>query len=101
MLQGSTSIEISEPNPYKAWLGDPAWTDLLALSDLPAFKDLKQSLKGNASKWQEVMETSAPFKAVSGLLGDGMDTFKKLCVLRCIRPDAVVSHQNKSCFQKE
>lgn len=46
------------------------------------------------------METSAPFEAVSGLLGDGMDTFKKLCVLRFIRPDAVVSHLYKLSFNK-
>lgn len=101
LLQGSTSIEVSEPNPYRAWLGDPAWTDLLALSYLPAFKDLKQSLEGCASKWEEIMETSAPFEAVSGLLGDGMDTFKKLCVLRCIRPDAVVSQLNELSFNKK
>ena len=85
---------MTEPNPYRAWLGDPAWTDLLALGDLPGFKYLKQSLKGNASKWEEIMGTPTPFEAVSGLLGDGIDTFKKLCVLRCIRPDAVVSLLN-------
>ena len=89
---------MAESNPYRAWLGDPAWTDLLALGDLPAFKDLKQSLKTHAAKWEEVMETSTPFEAVSGLLGDGMDTFKKLCVLRCIRPDAVVSSVKKLSF---
>ena len=37
------------------------------------------------------MSVSSPFEAVSALAGDSMDTFKKLCVLRCIRPDAVVS----------
>lgn len=88
--QGSTSMEVSEPNPFKAWLGDPAWNDILALCELPAFKDFKQSFKANSAKWEDVMNVNTPFESVNALAGDTMDTFKKLCVLRCIRPDAVV-----------
>ena len=84
-------MDVSEANPFKSWLSDPAWSDILALCDLPAFKDFKQGFKANASKWEEVLNMNSPFESVSALLGDGMDGFKKLCVLRCIRPDAVVS----------
>lgn len=85
-------MEVSEPNPFKAWLGDPAWNDILALCELPAFKDFKQSFKANSSKWEDVMNVNTPFESVNALAGDTMDTFKKLCVLRCIRPDAVVGY---------
>jgi dynein heavy chain, axonemal len=85
-------MEVSEPNPFKAWLGDPAWNDILALCELPAFKDFKQSFKANSAKWEDVMNVNTPFESVNALAGDTMDTFKKLCVLRCIRPDAVVRY---------
>ena len=84
-------MDLSEPNPFKSWLGDPAWNDILALCDLPAFKDFKQSFKQNSVKWEEVMNVNTPYENVSTLTGDNVDAFKKLCVLRCIRPDAVVS----------
>ena len=83
-------MDVSEANPFKSWLSDPAWNDILALCDLPAFKDFKQNFKTNAIKWEEAMSVNSPMESISALLGDGMDGFKKLCVLRCIRPDAVV-----------
>ena len=87
-------MDVSEANPFKSWLSDPAWNDILALCDLPAFKDFKQNFKTNAIKWEEAMSVNSPMESISALLGDGMDGFKKLCVLRCIRPDAVVRERN-------
>ena len=88
-------MDVSEVNPFKSWLSDPAWNDILALCELPAFKDFKQNFKSNAIKWEETMNVNSPMESISALLGDGMDGFKKLCVLRCIRPDAVVRERER------
>ena len=88
-------MDVSEANPFKSWLSDPAWNDILALCELPAFKDFKQNFKTNAIKWEEAMNVNSPMDSISALLGDGMDGFKKLCVLRCIRPDAVVRERER------
>ena len=91
-LQGSTSMDLSEPNPFKSWLSDKCWLDILALCDLPAFSKFKESFKAQADKWEEVINSMASevVELVNTTCGDTMDAFKKLCVLRCIRPDVVV-----------
>jgi dynein heavy chain len=89
-LQGSTSMDLSEANPFKAWLSDKAWSDILALSELSAFSTFKDMFVTNSLKWHAVMEANNPAELVVSLLGDGYDAFKRLCVLRCVRPDSVI-----------
>ena len=88
-LQGSTSMDLLEANPYK-WLSDKAWNDLCTLCELSAFHDFKSSFKAHAHKWEEVISSNTPNDLVHQIIGDKMDSFKKLCVLRCLRPDVVV-----------
>ncbi|KAJ1435246.1 dynein heavy chain, partial [Ochromonadaceae sp. CCMP2298] len=88
-LQGSTSMDLAEPNPF-AWLSDKAWNDILALNDMPTFKGFKDTYKAHGAKWEKVMESDKPSDLIDELLGDTYDIFKKLCVLRCLRPDVVV-----------
>ena len=37
-----------------------------------------------------MVNSNAPLDMVGALCGDEMEQFRKLCVLRCMRPDAVV-----------
>ena len=89
-LQGSTSMDLAEPNPFKAWLSDRSWNDILALCELPAFSDFKANFKSQAKKWEAVIDSNNPADVVNGIMGDKIDAFRKLCVLRCLRPDAIV-----------
>uniref|UniRef100_A0A7S3HTS3 Dynein heavy chain n=1 Tax=Spumella elongata TaxID=89044 RepID=A0A7S3HTS3_9STRA len=88
-LQGSTSMDLAEPNPF-SWLSDRAWNDILALDHMPAFKGFKDEYKVDGKKWEAVMESNTPAMLVNEMVGDKYDTFKKLCILRCVRPDVVV-----------
>jgi dynein heavy chain len=90
LLQGSTSMDLSEPNPYKAWLSDKAWGDILALCELPFFKDFKSQFAKDSSKWEGVINSNSPLEKAFAILGENMDMFRKLCILRCFRPDAMV-----------
>ncbi|RYG67808.1 hypothetical protein EON64_06655, partial [archaeon] len=89
-LQGNTSMELPEPNPYKDWLSDVAWGDILALSELPAFHDFRDHFVKDHKKWEPLVSSSTPMELLNTLLGESMDAFRKLCVLRCIRPDVAV-----------
>jgi len=91
-LQGSTSMDLAEPNPTGAggWLSDKSWSDILALCELPSFKDFKTAFKTNAKKWSAVVDASSPGDVISSLLGETTDPFRKLCVMRCLRPDQCV-----------
>lgn len=75
-LQGSTSMDLLEPNPFKEWLSDNNWNNVLALCDLPNFGAFKKSFKDNGPKWAPIMESPSPFELISTLMGDKIDTFK-------------------------
>jgi len=89
-LQGSTSMDLAEPNPFKDWLSDKSWNNILAMCELPAFHDFKMNFKANQRKWESVIDSNAPTDVVNQILGDKVESFRKLCVLRCLRPDVVV-----------
>jgi dynein heavy chain len=89
-LQGSTSMDLIEPNPYKDWLSDQIWNNILTMCELHAFHDFKPFFKSHSAKFEEVINTNAPMELIHTIIADKMDTFKKLCVLRCLRPDMVV-----------
>jgi dynein heavy chain, axonemal len=89
-LQGSTSMEMSEPNTCKEWLSDVSWRDILALSELHAFSDFKESFLLYSNKWSTIISASNPMEIINQLMGEHFDSFRKLCILRCLRPDVVV-----------
>jgi dynein heavy chain len=88
-LQGSTAMDLSEPVPFK-WLPDKNWNDLLAVMDLPAFKDFKTIFLTKEAAWERLFQCIDPATDLDKLLGDDYNAFQKLCILRCLRPDMVV-----------
>ncbi|CAM9110379.1 unnamed protein product, partial [Ectocarpus fasciculatus] len=88
-LQGSTSMDIAEPNPFE-WLSDKSWNDILSLGGLPKFKDFVASFKVQGKFWEGVIDASSPMDTIEAVVADLYDPFQKLCILRCLRPDAVI-----------
>lgn len=89
-LQGSTSMESSEPNLFPDWLSDKCWNDILTLCDLSAFVTFKEDFKAKHALWKDVMDSSSPIQLISEIMGEEVDLFKKICILRCVRSDMVV-----------
>jgi dynein heavy chain len=91
-LQGNTSMDLTEVNPYKSWLHDKIWGDILAIKELPAFLPFFDlfKLKSNEHKWQEVISSNSPIDLITSIVGDSYNPFQKICILRCIRLDFVV-----------
>ena len=89
-LQGSTMMDLEEANPFPKWLSDKAWSDILAMGHLPRFKRFVSMFKQQESSWQDVSTATNPSEVIDLLCGDSFDVFQKMCILRCLRPDAVV-----------
>ena len=95
-LQGSTKMDLDEPNPQPGWLTDKCWGDLLELFTIPAFTGLKASMANNWSKWEPIVETTDPMTLISTIFGPVDDpkseynAFQRLCILRSLRTDSVV-----------
>ena len=89
-LQGSTSMDIPELNPFPNWLSDRSWNDILAMCKMHEFVQFKDSFKAQAKIWENVFNASNPLELIEAHIGDAMTPFQKLCILRCLRPDMVV-----------
>jgi dynein heavy chain len=149
-LQGSTSMDLIEPNPYQKWLQDGLWNNVCTLCELhyfaitpaqaakeqaekaaveglkegagapkavekpgqPAAKEkehvhysepFKAFFKANASKFEEILNANNPIDLLVNVLAtydNRMDTFRKLCILRCIRPDSVIPYVQSFIAEK-
>jgi dynein heavy chain len=88
-LQGSTSMDLAEPNPY-TWLPDKSWNDILAMVNIETLKSFKDIFLKAGAAWENVYNCLNPADEVEKIVGDQYNPFQKLCILRCLRPDVVV-----------
>ena len=86
---GKAKLECSNPDP--TWIEDHVWTQICTLSTLPSFSTTATSFQNSTKRWKEIFDTSEPHVEVlpDGLATD-LDSFQKLCILRCIRPDKMM-----------
>lgn len=101
-LQGTTSLDLEEPNPLangEGWLTDKTWGEIIAASKLSAMSGFAESFKANLSVWEGVFVAADPLAEIEEVVGDTYQPFQKLCLLRAIRPDTVVPGVQKFVAQ--
>jgi dynein heavy chain, axonemal len=94
-LQGNTAMDLLEPNPYPLWLSDRSWNDLLALCHLPRFHTFMTYFKKSNKIWHELIDSSNPYDLLENTLSEKYDSFQRLCVTRCLRPDIIIPSVQK------
>ena len=86
LLTGGVATENPHTNPSPEWLGEKGWGELCRLSDLPAFKDLREDVISENQKFRDIYDSAdAHLMPIPGDFG----SFQRLLVLRCIRPDKI------------
>ncbi|EFJ27757.1 hypothetical protein SELMODRAFT_94851 [Selaginella moellendorffii] len=74
-----------------AWLSDKAWGELYRLSQKEAFSGLDADIIQQADKWRVIFDSPEPHMEPLPLPWNiELDSFQKMVVLRCIRPDKLV-----------
>ncbi|KAG2485619.1 hypothetical protein HYH03_015682 [Edaphochlamys debaryana] len=90
LLAGPTVSELPNPNPAPDWLTDKAWNELLNLSMLPHFTGFADHVANNLDHYKAIFDSNdAHEMPLAPPWDDKLDTFQKLCYLRCLRPDKV------------
>ena len=80
----------TKPNPAASWLVERGWKELGRLEKLPAFDSISASFTSEPESWRPLYDSLEPHKVpLPGRFG-GLEAFRKLLVVRCIRPDKVV-----------
>ncbi|GLE01654.1 hypothetical protein PINS_up010488 [Pythium insidiosum] len=89
LISGSTPSSVEAVNPDPSWIEDRTWREVCAVSTLPAFETLVGSFRSNASLWRRIFDSADPHleKLPSTALEASLNSFQKMCVLRCLRPD--------------
>ncbi|XP_053376707.1 dynein axonemal heavy chain 3-like [Mercenaria mercenaria] len=92
LLTGGVALENPFPNPAPAWLSEKSWSEIVRCSDLHAFKGFMDEFREKLSLWKKVYDSPTP---QSEKLPDPwqakLSKLQKLIVLRCLRPDKMVS----------
>lgn len=88
----------SNPNPIKKWLPDTAWASVLKLCEIEGFEAIKDQIGKEASKrfedwYNEDRPEDVPLPGDYRSLEN--DFFKKLLVIRTLRPDRMTTALNK------
>ena len=77
-------------NPDPSWVDGRIWSEFQALSTLPTFDALAKHVSDNMRDWKEIYDCLEPHSAeLPGSWSKRLNSFQKLCVLRCIRADKV------------
>lgn len=90
LLTGGVATENPYPNPCPEWLGEKGWGELCRLANLSSFTGLREFLAEQKAGFQAIYDSAdAHQMPLPGAWESKVDTFQKMLVLRCIRPDKV------------
>ncbi|RHY33391.1 hypothetical protein DYB32_001670 [Aphanomyces invadans] len=89
LISGSTPAKESDArNPNPSWIEDRTFSEVCCLTTLPKFEGLVQSLTTDEETWRAMFDSNDPhLSRLPVPFQFSLNTFQKLCTLRCIRPD--------------
>jgi len=116
ILQGSDKIDAAEwtflisgkcmgsadaPNPSPDWIDNRMWSEVTALSSLPSCEGLAASVAGDIVQWKGMYDSLDPQTAtLPGRWHGALNSFQKLCILRCWRADKIPSGILHYCIEQ-
>jgi dynein heavy chain len=89
-LTGGVSLDNKHENPAEDWLATKLWNEICLLDDIPAFKGLREHVDRTPHQWRTLYDSTDPQEEPLPGRWDKLEGLKRLCILRCIRPDKVV-----------
>ncbi|KAI9202130.1 dynein heavy chain and region D6 of dynein motor-domain-containing protein [Polychytrium aggregatum] len=78
----------SSANPAPGWLSDKSWSEICRLSDLPAFKAMKDEFV--PIEWKIYAESNEPHMLTPPGKWSALNDFQRLILTRIMRPERVV-----------
>jgi dynein heavy chain len=94
LLTGGAIVgENPHPNPTgkDGWLSQKQWGEFCRVSELAAFSGLREDFPKVLAKWKEIYDSAVPHECLlPGVWQTKLNSFQRMLMLRCIRPDKVV-----------
>ncbi|KAG2451278.1 hypothetical protein HYH02_003884 [Chlamydomonas schloesseri] len=90
LLTGGLGAADHRPNPAPEWLVERGWRELCRLDKLPTFMGIADAFADDPEAWRPLYDGMEPHRVTLPGLYNSLDAFRKLLIVRCIRPDKVV-----------
>jgi len=92
LLTGGVVLERKmPPNPGAPWLSEKLWGEMVRLSDFDDYKGFSDSVIADVGPYKAIYDSEEPHEmSVPEPWASKLDPFKKLLILRTVRPDKLV-----------
>ncbi|XP_076387685.1 dynein axonemal heavy chain 7 [Megachile rotundata] len=89
LLTGGIGLDHPYANPT-TWLPIKQWNELCNLDSVQDFVGIRETFTRNVQQWRELFDSKEPQNETIPSPFHRLDSFKRLLILRCIRPDKVI-----------
>ena len=95
LISGKTTSAVEEENPApegtaSGWIDGRMWSEVCAISGADNFQGFASDFKNHLKAWREYFDCVEPhLQSLPDKWNDSLNSFQKLCVLRCLRVDKV------------
>ncbi|CAK9824900.1 Dynein axonemal heavy chain 7 [Anthophora retusa] len=89
LLTGGIAIDNPHANPT-TWLPPKQWNQLCNLDDVEEFSGIRETFTKNTGEWRKLFDSKEPQNEPIPAPFEHFNLFKKMLVLRCIRPDKII-----------
>ncbi|KAL0118214.1 hypothetical protein PUN28_009103 [Cardiocondyla obscurior] len=89
LLTGGIGLENPYANPAE-WLLIKHWDELCRLNNIKGFEGIRKSFSNAVGEWKKIFDSREPEKEVFPPPYNSFNLFKRLLILRCIRPDKII-----------
>uniref|UniRef100_A0A383W453 AAA+ ATPase domain-containing protein n=1 Tax=Tetradesmus obliquus TaxID=3088 RepID=A0A383W453_TETOB len=88
LLKGGGALDITSVRKKpKEWIPDAVWLNVVALSNMDAFRDIPDSVFRNDGLWRQWYDQEAPEMAKVPDYEDRLSKFERMCVVKTFRED--------------
>ncbi|XP_014255049.1 dynein heavy chain 3, axonemal isoform X1 [Cimex lectularius] len=99
-LTGGIGLENPFPNPDPSWLSEKAWSEIIRSTILPELREFRKTIEINNEEWKAFYECFDPIAKIPPSPYQNVDELTWLVILRCLRPDKLVSAVQKYISKK-
>eukprot|EP00058_Branchiostoma_floridae_P012955 XP_002598443.1 hypothetical protein BRAFLDRAFT_114741 [Branchiostoma floridae] len=89
LLTGGIGLDNPYSNPC-TWLPAKSWDEFCRLDELDHYKGIRKKFTQYKDAWKEVYDSSEPHVVTYPAEWAKMENFKRMLVMRCLRPDKIV-----------
>ncbi|KAK1121659.1 hypothetical protein K0M31_009971 [Melipona bicolor] len=89
LLTGGIGIDNPYVNPT-TWLPIKQWNELCNLDEVQEFSGIREAFTNNTVEWKRLFDSKEPQTEAIPSPFQHLDLFKKMLILRCIRPDKIL-----------